>query len=187
MKNCGRRFHNEVGKYRFLNELIKVVSPKVSHVHTELAYTTDTNETQADWMSCPPPPLLSSTWGRLHRRKWRWRLWRCCTVGRSHFPMNLRSVKRTRRWGGRVWISFSSFHQTELINHPPFNTIALIRSSFSSSGLVTCDPELPLDRTLIPSPPTRPKHPVFDNEDMGKVRTPTPWCWDLIRLLRKST
>uniref|UniRef100_A0A7N8WPS1 Golgi associated, gamma adaptin ear containing, ARF binding protein 3b n=1 Tax=Mastacembelus armatus TaxID=205130 RepID=A0A7N8WPS1_9TELE len=28
MKNCGRRFHNEVGKYRFLNELIKVVSPK---------------------------------------------------------------------------------------------------------------------------------------------------------------
>lgn len=30
MKNCGRRFHNEVGKYRFLNELIKIVSPKVS-------------------------------------------------------------------------------------------------------------------------------------------------------------
>uniref|UniRef100_A0A665TRC8 ADP-ribosylation factor-binding protein GGA3-like n=1 Tax=Echeneis naucrates TaxID=173247 RepID=A0A665TRC8_ECHNA len=28
MKNCGRRFHNEVGKFRFLNEMIKVVSPK---------------------------------------------------------------------------------------------------------------------------------------------------------------
>nr|XP_019940079.1 PREDICTED: ADP-ribosylation factor-binding protein GGA3-like [Paralichthys olivaceus] len=28
MKNCGQRFHNEVGKFRFLNELIKVVSPK---------------------------------------------------------------------------------------------------------------------------------------------------------------
>uniref|UniRef100_A0A7N8X266 ADP-ribosylation factor-binding protein GGA1-like n=1 Tax=Mastacembelus armatus TaxID=205130 RepID=A0A7N8X266_9TELE len=28
MKNCGKRFHNEVGKFRFLNELIKVVSPK---------------------------------------------------------------------------------------------------------------------------------------------------------------
>ena len=28
MKNCGRRLHNEVGKFRFLNELIKVVSPK---------------------------------------------------------------------------------------------------------------------------------------------------------------
>uniref|UniRef100_I3J1R4 Golgi associated, gamma adaptin ear containing, ARF binding protein 3 n=1 Tax=Oreochromis niloticus TaxID=8128 RepID=I3J1R4_ORENI len=36
-------------------------------------------------------------------------------------------------------------------------------------GLVAHDPELPLDRTLIPSPPTRPKHPVFDNEDMGKL------------------
>uniref|UniRef100_A0A671XDY1 Golgi associated, gamma adaptin ear containing, ARF binding protein 3 n=1 Tax=Sparus aurata TaxID=8175 RepID=A0A671XDY1_SPAAU len=36
-------------------------------------------------------------------------------------------------------------------------------------GLVMRDPELPLDRTLIPSPPTRPKHPVFDNEDMGKL------------------
>ncbi|KAL1272949.1 hypothetical protein QQF64_028811 [Cirrhinus molitorella] len=28
MKNCGGRFHNEVGKFRFLNELIKIVSPK---------------------------------------------------------------------------------------------------------------------------------------------------------------
>ena len=31
MKNCGRRFHSEVGKFKFLNELIKVVSPKVSN------------------------------------------------------------------------------------------------------------------------------------------------------------
>lgn len=29
MKTCGKRFHSEVGKFRFLNELIKVVSPKV--------------------------------------------------------------------------------------------------------------------------------------------------------------
>uniref|UniRef100_A0A6Q2YBL3 Golgi associated, gamma adaptin ear containing, ARF binding protein 3b n=1 Tax=Esox lucius TaxID=8010 RepID=A0A6Q2YBL3_ESOLU len=36
-------------------------------------------------------------------------------------------------------------------------------------GLVTTDPELPVDKTLIPSPPTRPKNPVFDNEDMGKL------------------
>ncbi|XP_034058273.1 ADP-ribosylation factor-binding protein GGA1 isoform X1 [Gymnodraco acuticeps] len=28
MKSCGKRFHIEVGKFRFLNELIKVVSPK---------------------------------------------------------------------------------------------------------------------------------------------------------------
>ena len=35
MKNCGRRFHNEVGKFRFLNELIKLVSPKVSNVNVK--------------------------------------------------------------------------------------------------------------------------------------------------------
>ena len=29
MKHCGRRFHQEVGKFRFLNEIIKVISPKV--------------------------------------------------------------------------------------------------------------------------------------------------------------
>uniref|UniRef100_H3CIU9 Golgi associated, gamma adaptin ear containing, ARF binding protein 3a n=1 Tax=Tetraodon nigroviridis TaxID=99883 RepID=H3CIU9_TETNG len=28
MRNCGRGFHNEVGKFRFLNELVKVISPK---------------------------------------------------------------------------------------------------------------------------------------------------------------
>ena len=29
---CGEKFHNEVAKFRFLNELIKVLSPKVSTV-----------------------------------------------------------------------------------------------------------------------------------------------------------
>ena len=29
VKNCGKRFHQEIGKFRFLNEMIKVVSPKV--------------------------------------------------------------------------------------------------------------------------------------------------------------
>lgn len=36
VKNCGRYFHQEVGKFRFLNEIIKVVSPKVCHFHITL-------------------------------------------------------------------------------------------------------------------------------------------------------
>ena len=28
VRNSGKLFHNEIGKYRFLNELIRVVSPK---------------------------------------------------------------------------------------------------------------------------------------------------------------
>lgn len=41
MKNCGRRFHNEVGKFRFLNELIKVVSPKVSDINVQAPFNGD--------------------------------------------------------------------------------------------------------------------------------------------------
>lgn len=29
VNNCGERFHHEIAKFRFLNELIKVLSPKV--------------------------------------------------------------------------------------------------------------------------------------------------------------
>lgn len=29
MNNCGKRFRGEVAKFRFLNELIKVLTPKV--------------------------------------------------------------------------------------------------------------------------------------------------------------
>eukprot|EP00063_Salmo_salar_P011638 XP_013986473.1 PREDICTED: ADP-ribosylation factor-binding protein GGA3-like [Salmo salar] len=35
-------------------------------------------------------------------------------------------------------------------------------------GIVTVDPEVPLDKTLMPSPPSRPKNPVFENEEKSK-------------------
>lgn len=38
------------------------------------------------------------------------------------------------------------------------------------AGIVQSDPLLPVDRTLIPSPPPRPKNPVFDDEEKSKVR-----------------
>lgn len=31
VKNCGVKFHNEIGKYKFINELIKLLSPKVKY------------------------------------------------------------------------------------------------------------------------------------------------------------
>lgn len=37
------------------------------------------------------------------------------------------------------------------------------------SGIVMFDPVIPADRTLIPSPPPRPKNPVFDDEEKSKV------------------
>ncbi|KAJ3600753.1 hypothetical protein NHX12_031728 [Muraenolepis orangiensis] len=97
MKNCGRRFHNEVGKYRFLNELIKLVSPKKVKVKTiEMLYS---------WTDAfPNEAKISEAYDTLRKQ-----------------------------------------------------------------GLVTSDPKLPSDKTLVPSPPTRPKNPVFENEDMGKL------------------
>ncbi|KAI4822751.1 hypothetical protein KUCAC02_008280 [Chaenocephalus aceratus] len=105
MKNCGRRFHNEVGKYRFLNELIKVVSPK---------YMGDS----------------------------------------AAEKVKLKIVEMLYSW---------------TVAFPNETKISEAYQTLRRQGLVTNDPELPLDRTLIPSPPTRPKHPVFDNEDMGKL------------------
>lgn len=40
----------------------------------------------------------------------------------------------------------------------------------SLPGIVQSDPLIPMDRTLIPSPPPRPKNPVFDDEEKSKVR-----------------
>uniref|UniRef100_A0A671RMM4 ADP-ribosylation factor-binding protein GGA3-like n=1 Tax=Sinocyclocheilus anshuiensis TaxID=1608454 RepID=A0A671RMM4_9TELE len=47
--------------------------------------------------------------------------------------------------------------------------IADAYQTLKRQGLVMSDPELTVDKTLIPSPPARPKNPVFDNEDMGKL------------------
>nr|XP_046270882.1 ADP-ribosylation factor-binding protein GGA3 [Scatophagus argus] len=105
MKNCGRRFHNEVGKYRFLNELIKVVSPK--------------------YMGDSVPEKVK-----------------------------MKIVELLYSW---------------TVAFPNETKIGEAYQTLKRQGLVTHDPEIPLDRTLIPSPPTRPKHPVFDNEDMGKL------------------
>ncbi|KAM3598051.1 uncharacterized protein V6R79_012835 [Siganus canaliculatus] len=105
MKNCGRRFHNEVGKYRFLNELIKVVSPK--------------------YMGDSAPEKVK-----------------------------LKIIEMMYSW---------------TVAFPNEAKISEAYQTLRRQGLVTHDPEIPLDRTLIPSPPTRPKHPVFDNEDMGKL------------------
>ncbi|XP_034749254.1 ADP-ribosylation factor-binding protein GGA3 [Etheostoma cragini] len=105
MKNCGRRFHNEVGKYRFLNELIKVVSPK--------------------YMGDSAPEKVK-----------------------------MKIVEMLYSW---------------TVAFPNETKISEAYQTLRRQGLVTHDPELPLDKTLIPSPPTRPKHPVFDNEDMGKL------------------
>lgn len=65
MKSCGKRFHDEVGKFRFLNELIKVVSPKVGVsticsdlcCHGGLSSEDPRSREEGD---CPPPDLAQT-------------------------------------------------------------------------------------------------------------------------------
>ncbi|TRY95712.1 hypothetical protein DNTS_022115 [Danionella cerebrum] len=107
MKNCGRRFHKEIARYRFLNELIKVVSPMYLGNSTPEKVKSRIIEMLYSWtLAFPAEPKIAEAYGTIKKQ-----------------------------------------------------------------GLVKSDPELPVDRTLIPSPPARPRNPVFDNEDMGKIRS----------------
>uniref|UniRef100_I3MPB7 Golgi associated, gamma adaptin ear containing, ARF binding protein 3 n=1 Tax=Ictidomys tridecemlineatus TaxID=43179 RepID=I3MPB7_ICTTR len=105
MKNCGRRFHNEVGKFRFLNELIKVVSPKYLGDRVSEKVKTKVIELLYSWtMALPEEAKIKDAYHMLKRQ-----------------------------------------------------------------GIVQSDPPIPMDRTLIPSPPPRPKNPVFDDEEKSKL------------------
>ncbi|XP_051986976.1 ADP-ribosylation factor-binding protein GGA3a [Xyrauchen texanus] len=102
MKNCGRRFHNEVGKFRFLNELIKVVSPKYLADRVSEQVKTKVIELLYSWsVALPDEAKITEAYQMLKKQ-----------------------------------------------------------------GIVTADPEVPVDKTLVPSP--KPKNPVFDNEEKSK-------------------
>nr|XP_033816923.1 ADP-ribosylation factor-binding protein GGA3 isoform X2 [Geotrypetes seraphini] len=104
MKNCGRRFHNEVGKFRFLNELIKVVSPKYLGDRVSEKVKVKVVELLYSWtVALPEESKIKDAYHMLKRQ-----------------------------------------------------------------GIVLSDPLIPVDRTLIPSPPPRPKNPVFDDEEKSK-------------------
>ncbi|XP_051994520.1 ADP-ribosylation factor-binding protein GGA3-like [Xyrauchen texanus] len=105
MKNCGRRFHNEIARYRFLNDLVKVVSP---------TYMGDS----------------------------------------ASEKVKSKIIEMLYSW---------------TVAFPNEAKISEAYQVLKMQGLIRSDPELTADKTLAPSPPTRPKNPVFDNEDMGKL------------------
>lgn len=57
MKNCGRRFHSEVAKFKFLNELVKVISPKVcnkSGLSVKATFWSRVHDQPSFWDVCMP-------------------------------------------------------------------------------------------------------------------------------------
>ncbi|XP_070596044.1 ADP-ribosylation factor-binding protein GGA3 isoform X2 [Erythrolamprus reginae] len=104
MKNCGHRFHSEIGKFRFLNELIKVVSPKYLGDRVSEKVKTKIIELLYSWtVALPDESKIKDAYYMLKRQ-----------------------------------------------------------------GIVLSDPVIPMEKTLIPSPPSRPKNPVFDDEEKSK-------------------
>uniref|UniRef100_A0A4W3GDP9 Golgi associated, gamma adaptin ear containing, ARF binding protein 3a n=1 Tax=Callorhinchus milii TaxID=7868 RepID=A0A4W3GDP9_CALMI len=105
MKNCGRRFHNEVGKFRFLNELIKVVSPK---------YLGD----------------------------------------RVSEKVKMKVIELLYSW---------------TVALPEETKIKDAYQMLKKQGILQHDPQIPVDKTLVPSPPTRPKNAVFEDDEKSKL------------------
>ncbi|XP_041073224.1 ADP-ribosylation factor-binding protein GGA3 isoform X1 [Carcharodon carcharias] len=105
MKNCGRRFHNEVGKFRFLNELIKVVSPKYLGDRVSEKVKAKVIELLYSWTVALPEEI-------------------------------------------KIKDAYQMLKKQGILQH---------------------DPQIPVDKTLIPSPPTRPKNAVFEDNEKSKL------------------
>ncbi|XP_069785473.1 ADP-ribosylation factor-binding protein GGA3 isoform X2 [Narcine bancroftii] len=105
MKNCGERFHNEVGKFRFLNELIKVVSPKYLGDRVSEKVKTQVIELLFSWtVALPEETKIKDAYQMLKKQ-----------------------------------------------------------------GILQHDPQISIDKTLIPSPTTRPKNTVFEDNEKSKL------------------
>ncbi|XP_078257345.1 ADP-ribosylation factor-binding protein GGA3-like isoform X2 [Rhinoraja longicauda] len=105
MKNCGQRFHNEVGKFRFLNELIKVVSPKYLGDRVSEKVKTKVIELLFSWtVALPEETKVKEAYQMLKKQ-----------------------------------------------------------------GILQQDPQIPVDKTLIPSPTARSKNTVFEDNEKSKL------------------
>uniref|UniRef100_A0A2I3FU66 Golgi associated, gamma adaptin ear containing, ARF binding protein 1 n=1 Tax=Nomascus leucogenys TaxID=61853 RepID=A0A2I3FU66_NOMLE len=71
MKSCGKRFHDEVGKFRFLNELIKVVSPKYLGSRTSEKVKNKILELLYSWtVGLPEEVKIAEAYQMLKKQGW---------------------------------------------------------------------------------------------------------------------
>lgn len=93
MNNCGKRFRSEVAKFRFLNELIKILTPKVRRRTTGLP---------DDWRSSlPNPDSLVHPFCYFFYLLWQLTLElyvRCCTVNANVLIQAVNSSDVSSRW-----------------------------------------------------------------------------------------
>ena len=66
MKNCGKRFHEELGKFRFLNEVIKMLSPKYLGNQTPLTVKQRMSNLLYSWkVGLPGEPKINEAYQML--------------------------------------------------------------------------------------------------------------------------
>ncbi|PIK46959.1 putative ADP-ribosylation factor-binding protein GGA1 [Apostichopus japonicus] len=69
VKNCGEAFHREVGKFRFLNELIKLISPKYLGARTTEKVKKKTIEIMYSWqIGLPHEPKVKEAYEMLKKQ-----------------------------------------------------------------------------------------------------------------------
>ncbi|ELU12059.1 hypothetical protein CAPTEDRAFT_52512, partial [Capitella teleta] len=69
VRNCGKRFHSEIGKFRFLNEVIKVVSPKYLGNYTSEKVKKRCIELLFRWSkSLPHEPKIAEAFSMLKKQ-----------------------------------------------------------------------------------------------------------------------
>ncbi|PIK35473.1 putative ADP-ribosylation factor-binding protein GGA1 [Apostichopus japonicus] len=69
VKNCGEAFHREVGKFRFLNELIKLISPKYLGARTTEKVKKKTIEVMYSWqIGLPHEPKVKEAYEMLKKQ-----------------------------------------------------------------------------------------------------------------------
>ena len=69
MKHCGVSFHAEVGKFRFLNEMIKLVSPKYLGGQTALAVKQRVLLLMHTWtVDCPQETKIKEAYDMLKKQ-----------------------------------------------------------------------------------------------------------------------
>ncbi|CAF2045320.1 unnamed protein product [Rotaria magnacalcarata] len=69
VQSCGRRFHQEIGKFRFLNEMIKLVSPKYLANHTSEKVKKKVIELLYSWtQSLPSETKINEAYQMLKRQ-----------------------------------------------------------------------------------------------------------------------
>nr|XP_009918483.1 PREDICTED: ADP-ribosylation factor-binding protein GGA2-like [Haliaeetus albicilla] len=165
VNNCGERFHNEIAKFRFLNELIKVLSPKYYGTWSSEKVKSRVTEVIFSWTVWFPQEVkIRDAYQMLKKQV-------LTTVvqgkGTGQTQRDLCPGILSQDYEGWVWrdpeLDFSSIPSYLIV----LNGIVIqkfVQSRLDIPGIVKEDPKLPEDK-ILPPPSPRPQNSIFDTDE----------------------